>query len=205
MCWQEDETLKVESFIDALPLLRLSVNIRSYCICVRIRLCICICICFCFASEECFIDAALLLLESWAVNMRSSQLSEATALCGYHPVSNGWADPIKSGKNNLAKTHQEDIRLLPMLGRSHMKPLTQQTEIKILGNSKVLTCLVHTFPFSSTNSQNCAKLSSFSVEFWLFVLMSVYPCLRMSVNYIFLYRVVFYVNSLVGILALDHT
>ena len=83
----EDETLKVESFIDAL------------------------------------------LLESSVVNIRSSQLSDAAALCGYQPVSNGWATD-KIWENNLAKTHQpgeshQQIRLPPILGRSHMKPSTR--------------------------------------------------------------------------------
>ena len=76
---------------------------------------------------ESFIDA--LLLESSVVNIRSSQLSDAAALCGYQPVSNGWATD-KIWENNLAKTHQpgeshQQIRLPPILGRSHMKPSTR--------------------------------------------------------------------------------
>ena len=94
----EDETLKVESFIDAL------------------------------------------LLESPVVNIRSSQLSDAAALCGYQPVSNGWATD-KIWENNLAKTHQpgeshQQIRLPPILGRSHMKPSTR-AEKKISATGKV--------------------------------------------------------------------
>ena len=46
---------------------------------------------FVSASEEYFIGAAFLLGQSRAVNMRSSLLSDGTALCGYQPVSNGWA------------------------------------------------------------------------------------------------------------------
>ena len=84
---------------------------------------------------ESFIDA--LLLESSVVNIRSSQLS---ALCGYQPVSNGWATD-KIWENNLAKTHQpgeshQQIRLPPILGRSHMKPSTR-AEKKISATVKV--------------------------------------------------------------------
>ena len=87
---------------------------------------------------ESFIDA--LLLESSVVNIRSSQLSDAAALCGYQPVSNGWATD-KIWENNLAKTHQpgeshQQIRLPPILGRSHMKPSTR-AEKKISATVKV--------------------------------------------------------------------